>query len=441
MKTELVASSEKTASLVPPAPRRRFVQTLFGAFAGLGAALTTRRSDAASAAASGSAAKTAGVKRFVTHEYFSGAADLPADVYGDLCYMRKGTASMYGGGSPTTLEPIVSADEWRRKAEALREIFAMTLGTPPTVDCPLSIRIEGDKDRGAVIERKVSYLLSPGERVNSYLLFPKGTKGPLPAVLTIHPTTEFGKEQAVGRGAMENGKLSDTAARRAYGLHLAERGYATFSPDLLGAGERMYPGRRSFDNQPFIDAHPHWSGTGKDLHDLKRAIDVMQAMPEVDPNRIGSIGHSQGAGLTCYLSAVEPRVKVGVANCGAYPSRVQQNPFNHARTSWWTGRPALRPFILAGKPLPIDVHELLALSAPRPFLNIIALNDVGFKVEDEPLTRPAWENLRMNVKKIYALHGAEEKFDNVAHMDGHDFHDPMREKAYAFLDRHLGGRG
>ena len=424
-----------------PAPRRRFVQTLLGAAAGLGAAFTARRGLAAQAATGGPAAKAGAAKRFVTHEYFAGASDLPADVYGDLGYMRKGTASMFGGGSPTTLEPIVSADEWRRKAEALREIFAMTLGTPPTVDCPLSIRLEGDKDRGRVIERKVSYLLSPGERVTSYLLIPKGVTGPRPALLTIHPTTELGKEQTVGRGAVENGKLTDTAQRRAYGLHLAERGYVTFSPDLLGAGERMYPGRRSFDNQPFIDAHPHWSGTGKDLHDLKRAIDVMQAMPEVDPERIGSIGHSQGAGLTCYLAAVEPRVKVGVANCGAYPSRVQHNPFNHARTSWWTGRPALRPYILAGKPLPIDVHELLALAAPRPFLNIIALNDVGFKVEDEPLTRPAWENLRMNVKKIYALHGAEDKFDNLAHMDGHDFHDPMREKAYAFLDRHLGGRG
>lgn len=424
-----------SASVSRP-PRRRFVQTVLGAAAGLGALFSARRAVGAEVRTVGAGAG-AGAKRYVTHAFFAGAGDLPGDVYGDLCYMRKGAASMFGGGSPTTLEPIESAEEWRRKAAALREIFALTLGTPPVVDCPLSLRIEGDKDRGSVIERKVSYLLSPGERVNSLLLLPKGAKGTLPALLTIHPTTELGKEQTVGRGATENGKLTETAARRAYGLHLAERGYATFSPDLLGAGERMYPGRRSFDNQPFIDAHPHWSGTGKDLHDLQRALDVMQAMPEIDSQRIGSIGHSQGAGLTCYLAAVDSRVKVGVANCGAYPSRVQQNPFNLARTSWWTGRPALRPFILAGKPLPIDVHELLALSAPRPFLNIIALNDVGFKVEDEPLTRAAWENLRANVRKIYALHGAEEKFENLMHLDGHDFHDPMREQAYAFLDRHL----
>ena len=86
------------------------------------------------------------------------------------------------------------------------------------------MRVEGEKDRGTVIERRVSYLLSPGERVTSLLLIPKGIRGPRAAVLTIHPTTALGKEQTVGRGEMENGKLTATAMKRAYGLHLAEKG-------------------------------------------------------------------------------------------------------------------------------------------------------------------------------------------------------------------------
>lgn len=207
-----------------------------------------------------------------------------------------------------------------------------------------------------------------------------------------------------------DGKLTVAAANRAYGLHLVRRGFVTFSLDLLGAGERIYPGRGSFDNQPFIDAHPTWSGTGKDLWDLQRAVDVMQTMPEIDPERIGSIGHSQGAGLTCALMAVDDRLKAGVSNCGVWPARISKNPFNHARTHWFTATPALRPFCYAGKPFPIDGHELFALAAPRLYLNISALNDSGFKEEDEPFTRPAWENLTLNVKKIYGLYGAAERF-------------------------------
>lgn len=414
-------------------PRREFLKQVFTAAGGLSLPL----------AAQVPPARTAGneQKVFPHPAFFSGREDLPEDLFGDVALMRKGGPSMTMGSGPTSIAPITSRQEWAVKATALRQIFQLMLGTAPLNNTPLSIRLEGEKDRGEIVERRVSYLLSPGERVTSLLLLPKKRARPLPALLTIHPTAAEGKEQTVGRGESANGQLTPAAARRAYGWELAQRGFITFSPDLLGAGERAYPGRRSFDNQPFIDAHPHWSGTGKDLHDLQRALDVMQTMPEIDPTRIGSIGHSQGAGLTCYLAAVDDRIRVGVANCGVWPSRLRENPFHLARTGWWTGQPNLRPFCAAGKPLPIDSHELLALAAPRPFLNIVALNDCGFGPEDETLTRPAWENLALNVRKIYALHDAAADFQNVVHLDGHDFHDPMRTHAYQFLEQKLLSQG
>src|SRR5690606_14284841 len=140
--------------------------------------------------------------------------------------------------SDTRIEPVETPDEWSVKAQALREIFDMTLGVAPEDDCPLNIRVEKETDRGDVIERRLTYLLSPGERTASILLLPKGASRPLPALLTIHPTTPYGKEQTVGRGEMKDGRFTEAAANRAYGLELARRGYATFSPDLLGAGER-----------------------------------------------------------------------------------------------------------------------------------------------------------------------------------------------------------
>lgn len=417
--------------------RRNFLKGLLAASAGLGLAPTAPAAPATPAKSARPPTAGARKKVFAVPAFFGGAEDLPEDVFGDLCLMRKGPPSMTTGGGPTAIEPITSIRDWAVKSTALGDLFRLILGTPPLVDCPLDIRVEKETVRGDIIERRITYLLSPGERTASLLLMPKGTRPPAPAVLTIHPTTAFGKEQTVGRGESADGKLTPTAVRRAYGLELAQKGYVTFSPDLLGAGERIYPGRKSFDNQPLIDAYPHWSGTGKDLHDLRRALDVMQAMPEIDSTRIASLGHSQGAGLTHYLAAVDHRVKVGVANCGVWPTRVHKGPFHVARTAWWTGQPALRAFLHAGKPVPIDAHELFALGAPRPFLNISALNDCGFSATEEPLTRPVWENLAYNVRKIYALYGAEEKFKCVLHLDGHDFHDPMRERAYTFLERHL----
>lgn len=379
-----------------------------------------------------------GKKIYVTPSYFSGSDDLPPNIFGDLCLIRKGSRAMTMGSGATSIEPIESIDEWAVKADALRKIHNMILGSLPSkINCSLSIRTDSETIHDNIIERRVSYLLSPGERVSSIMLIPKGLVNPSPALLTIHPTTGKGKEQAVGRGEKVNGQLTTKAYNRAYGLHLAERGYITFSPDLLGAGERIFPGRRPFDNQPFIDANPEWSGTGKDLWDLRRAIDVMESFSEVDSSRIGSIGHSQGAGLTGILSAMDERIKVGVANCGIWPLRISKNPFNKARTGWFTGIPALRPYLYLGKPVPVDSHEILALSAPRPFLIITALNDVGYNKEDERFTRSAWENLNYNVKKIYALHDEEQKFNCILHMNGHDFPEEMRNIAYKFIERYL----
>lgn len=377
-------------------------------------------------------------KNYVAPSYFRGYEDIPHDIFGDLCLLRKGSHNMTMGAGTTSIETINSRDEWKVKANSLRALFKMTLGTPPQgINFDLSVRVENEIDHGSILERRVSYLLSPGERVSSLMLIPKNITSPCPALLTIHPTTKEGKEQTVGRGEKEKGKLTSKAYNRAYGLHLAQKGYITFSPDLLGAGERIFPGKRAFDNQPFIDANPEWSGLGKDLWDLQRAIDVMQTFTEIDSCRLGSIGHSQGAGLTCALTAIDERIKLGVANCGVWPSRVAKNPFNAARTDWYTGRPALRPFLYCGKSIPIDVHELLALSAPRAFLNIVALNDVGFDEKDEPLTRPIWENLKYNVSKIYALYNVKDKFDNIIHLEGHDFLEKWREQAYTFIDRYL----
>jgi hypothetical protein len=418
--------------------RREFLKGALAASAALSLAPKSAVAQTAGTKAPTMAAIGSRKKVFAVPAFFSGAEDMPEDIFGDLCLMRKGPPSMTVGGSPTAIEPITSRDEWATKSAALSEIFRSVLGTPPLAfDCPLDIRVEKETLRGDILERRITYLLSPGERTASLVLMPKDVRRASPALLTIHPTVESGKEETVGRGEMIDGKLTPKAWRRAYGLQLAQKGYVTFSPDLLGAGERIYPGRRAFDNQPLFEAHPCWSGIGKDLHDLQRALDVMQTMPEIDATRIGSIGHSQGALLTNYLVAYDRRIKVGVANCGVWPTQVHRGPFHIARTEWWTGVPALRPFCHAGKPMPIDVHELLALGAPRPFLNIAALNDNGFSVADEPLTRPIWENLAWNVRKIYALFGAEEKFQNVLHRDGHDFQDPMRERAYDFFERYL----
>jgi len=359
-------------------------------------------------------------------------------------------------GVVSQIGKIVSVEEWEVKAQALRELFRQMLGLqPPGVECSLSPKVLGEKDHGDYLQREIEYSLAPDERVSSYALIPKRLTGRAPAILCPHPTRATGKESVIGN--------DDTPEREAcsYALHLARRGYVSFAYDLVAFGERIFDGAEVFDTAPFYKRYPHWSVVGNDLWTTSRAIDVLEIMDEVDSRRIGSIGYSQGGYVTLTAMALNPRIKAGVSSCGYWPARLSKNPFHHARTAgrvglpgrdmwpWrafdytryggWIGRPAMRPYCLMGKDFPVDMHEILALIAPRPILNISSLSDVcaNYAAEEEALTRPVFESLAENVAKIFALYGAENNFRNVLHMKGHGFAEEERKIAYAFLDEML----
>jgi len=354
----------------------------------------------------------------------------------DILDIRTGTENMTVGHGETRVEPIATPDQWHQKAAALRDLYMFTLGhRPHNYDQPLDLRIESEVDYEGVTRRTVSYNIGPNERIKAEILLPKNGTGTfsskLPALLTIHPTNDNGRFQSIGLDHTEEG------LNRAYGLELAQRGYVTISFDLDATNERLYPGRRAFDNVPFYGKCPDWSGRGKDLYDTARAIDVLELTPEVDATRIGSIGHSQGGGLTTDIMAIDPRVKVGVNNCGDWPFRASKNPYNRCRTGWWIGIPQLRSFALTGKLMPIDLHEKLALAAPRPQLLILSLVDFGYELKDEPYTRPVAERLHAAAQSVYNLLRVPDKIQMHLHTEGHCFLKHHRDLAYAFLSKHL----
>ncbi len=351
--------------------------------------------------------------------------------FSDLLTMRKGSEQLTMGSGKSEICPILSSDEWEQKASALREIYKMTLGRQPYGIVDLDVEIIEETDKGTYLKRKIAYNTGPKERITAYMLIPKERPRQCPAVLCLHQTTQFGKEQVIGNDPSPNG--DDFA----YALHLVKLGFITFSYDLLSAGERCYSGRKSFDTAPFYEQYPHWSVRGKDIYDVSRAIDVLEQMAEVKMDKIGSLGHSQGGGITIHAMAVEPRISVGVANCGIWPMRMSKNPYNEARSSWWVGRPLLRPFCLTGKEFPVQIQELMALAAPRPLMNISALNDYQYSAEEKDFTKQVFSNMEQCIKKVFSFYNKEDSFVNLTHLNGHTFMEPQRTCAYEFLRQYL----
>ena len=167
----------------------------------------------------------------------------------------------------------------------------------------------------------------------------------------------------------------------------------------------------------------------KAIEDNVRAVDLLTSLPEVDPERIGCIGHSLGGHNTLFTAAFDPRIRVMVSNCGftAFGSY-----YGGDLTGWSskTYMPRI-PSYGGWRNMPFDFHEVVAALAPRPFLAIAPISDSNFEVKG---VREVMES----AGGVYRLLGAGEKLALLTPDCGHDFPPEAREKAYGWFDRWLG---
>ena len=131
--------------------------------------------------------------------------------------------------------------------------------------------------------------LGDGITTNAQLTIPAAGNGPFPGVLLVP-----------GSGAIDmNETLSpDTKPFWQISRYLAERGYVVLRYDKRGVGA----------NSQIIDSNVWGNLTFDDLkHDAEKALNVLTQQPEVDPNEITLIGHSEG-------TIVAPRIVIDQHN-------------------------------------------------------------------------------------------------------------------------------
>lgn len=318
---------------------------------------------------------------------------------------------------------ITNAAEWQDKRADIRRRIEAVLGRGPETVGPLDPQTHEETRCEGYTRWLVSYQVEADERVRAYLLIPDGLSFPAPAALCLHPTVAEGKMEPVGLAG---------SADKAYAHHLARRGYVTLAPDHVAAGERVSPGSQPYETKAFYDKHPTWSAVGKGIWDAARAVDFLVAQREVDSDRVGVIGHSLGGHSSIFAAAFDERIVACVSNCGLTTFADNPKRTEWCRDRWYVYLPALRPLFLAGLAAPFDMHEMVALVAPRAFLNISSLTDSSC-----PLSARALQELAVRVREAYELLGAADRFAVYFHDAGHAFPAESRALAYAWLDRHL----
>jgi dienelactone hydrolase len=310
-----------------------------------------------------------------------------------------------------TESPVKTVQDWERRRAHIVAHFETAMGPLPKDEwrVPLDVRIDASADAGKYIRHHLTYAADPGDRVPAYLLVPKDLTSPAPAMLCLHQTTKIGKDEPAGLGGSQNLHFAH---------ELAERDYVCLVPDYPSLGEYHY----DFQRPPL----PYQSGSMKAVWNNVRGVDLLAARDDVDPDRIGVIGHSLGGHNAIFTAVFEPRLRAVITSCG-FTAAPEYRP---GELAGWTGE---RYMPLVGtkfgndpRRLPFDFRGLVAAIAPRPVFTNSPLKD-AFDVDGVRQVLTA-------ARDVYALYDAGDRLHAEYPDCGHDFPAAQRDAAYRWLD-------
>jgi dienelactone hydrolase len=291
--------------------------------------------------------------------------------------------------------------EWETHKQKLRDQILFAAGLIPLPEKnPLHPVIFGRIDRKDYSVEKVYIETLPGYYLCGNLYRPRGLAAKSPGVLVAHGHWDYGR--------LENQVLNSGQKRAA---NLSLQGYVAFSYDMVGYNDTI--------QTPHDFGGPReqlWSfgPLGLQLWNSMRALDFLQSLPDVDPERIAMTGESGGGTQTFLLTAVDDRVKYSV-------------PVNMISGTMQGGSQCEN-----GPGLRLDTFnvEIGAMMAPRPMLMVAATGDWTKNTPREEY--PA-------VHAIYELYDRAANVETVQMDAPHNYNQASREAMYTFFNHRIQG--
>lgn len=318
--------------------------------------------------------------------------------------------------------PPDTKEAWEARRAILKEQLLVSQGLWPMPEkAPLNAVIHGKIERDGYTVEKVFFVSHPGHYVTGNLYRPiskKQTTVPVrwPAVLYTHghwqdarlsTAKSWDNDKKTGAEATEE---SSKYFHQAGCAMLARLGCVVFHYDMVGNSDSMQikhrEGFKDVEAQLRLETFMNlqtWNSI--------RAVDFVTSLPDVDAKRIGITGASGGGTQSFILAACDDRI------AAAFPAVM-------VSASMQGGCICENCAYLRVGTTNI---ELAALIAPRP-LGMTAANDWTKELETKGLPE---------LKKIYAMYGAEDKVMAKYLPFPHNYNQPSREVMYNFFNKHL----
>jgi dienelactone hydrolase len=281
-------------------------------------------------------------------------------------------------------------------------------------------------DRGDFVREKVLLRATEHSLMPVYLLLPKEAQRPLPVVVAYHGHGYGVKDIA---GLWEDGqeRYEPSGYHKDFAVALCRRGFAVAAPEISCFGERRSdfsylnqetgsPVPTTCDHAAKLAFHLGGSIVGLRVFDGKRLVDYLETRPDLDTARLGAMGISGGGMHTFFSTCLDERIRACVVS--GYYGTFQDSILAMAHCTC-NFVPGLARFG--------EMHDLVGLIAPRPFLVESGTYDPIFPSE---ITRQSLEITR----EVYAVFGARDQVEG-------DFfegrHEISGRRAYDFLAEKL----
>jgi hypothetical protein len=317
----------------------------------------------------------------------------------------------------------MTKEEWETWHKNAYPKFIELLGEFP-VKVDLDAEVESSVEDGDLIRERVVFSSEEFMAVPCQVLRPKVMKSDKSnaAIICSHGHGPFGKDTVAGIKSSPEHVQNILSHNYNYAEQMARAGYLTISPDLRVFGERgdgldPFPGRDACNVNFIKGALLGIYTLTLNIWDMKCCIDYLETRPEINPNRIGMMGLSQGGTMTTFVSAFDTRIKA--ADIIGYVNS-------------WSGFAMDRANFCGSQIVPgifkyFDTDDIAGLIAPRPLLLEMGIYDDCFFIQD---MLKGYEG----VKRIYKAAGVEDKLWTDIHSGGHAF---SGNKAFEFFKTYL----
>ncbi len=296
-------------------------------------------------------------------------------------------------------QPVRDAATWtnRRRPEILRLFETNVHGRSPARPAGMTFEltsIDAKALGGKAIRKQVTinfFGKKDGPKANLLLYLPAGARRPVPVFLGLNfggnhavnadPGIRLGEVWARGTKQVAGESTRGATASRwaideilAHGYGLATIYYCDIEPDFDG-------GRKHGVRADTPMAPDSWGAIAAWAWGLSRAMDYLQTDKGVDAKRVAVMGHSRLGKAALWAGAQDTRFSIVISNDsgegGAAISRRQFGEtikdLNTRFPHWFCAN--YRRFNDRESDLPIDMHELIALMAPRPVYVASARDD------------------------------------------------------------------